>query len=152
MTELANPIDDGFCIGCGLESTIGLKMRFAIAEDRSVTSALTIARPFQGWSDVVHGGIVALVLDEAMAHAAGAHGHLGVTAELNVRFRKAVTIATPLVVYGNVLWQRRNVFGLEATVCDASQRLLASATARFVSRGELAPGRVLGEPLGRARA
>jgi len=152
MTELANPVDDGCCIGCGQDSAIGLKMRFDVAEDRSVRSRVTIPQPYQGWQGVVHGGVVALVLDEAMAYAAGAHGFLGVTAELKLRFRKAVPVGEPLSVSGNVSWQRRNVFGLEASINDASGTLLASAEARFVSRGKLAPGQRLGEPQARARS
>jgi len=149
MAELAAPVDDGFCIGCGPYSGVGLKMRFEVEDDKSVRSSVTIPQLYQGWRDVVHGGIVALVLDEAMAYAAGAHGYLGVTAELKMRFRKAVPIGEPLVVRGNVLWRRRNVFGIEGSVSDASGTVLASAEARFISRGELAPGQRLGEPQAR---
>jgi uncharacterized protein (TIGR00369 family) len=149
MPELATPVDDGYCIGCGQDSAIGLKMRFEVDDDNSVHSTVTVPQPFQGWRDVVHGGVVALVLDEAMAYAAGAQGYLGVTAELKLRFRKAVPVGEPLVVRGNVLWQRRNVFGIEATICDAAGTLLASAEASFVSRGKLAPGQRLGEPQAR---
>ncbi len=146
MTELATPIDDGQCIGCGRDSVIGLKMRFEVDTDKSVSGVVTVPQPFQGWRDVVHGGVVALMLDEAMAYAAGAHGYLGVTAELKMRFRKAVPVGKALAVRGNVLWQRRDVFGIEATLCDASGALLASAEAKFVSRGKLAAGQRLGEP------
>ncbi|GAC1302596.1 MAG: PaaI family thioesterase [Vulcanimicrobiaceae bacterium] len=149
MPELAAPVDDGYCIGCGERSAIGLKMRFDVADDRSVSSSLTIPQPFQGWRDIVHGGVVALVLDEAMAYAAAAHGTIGVTADLKMRFRKPVPVGVPLVVRGNVLWQRRGVFGIEANVCDRSGAVLASAEARFVSRGALKPGQRLGEPQAR---
>jgi len=84
--ELPNPVDDGRCIGCGPESRLGLRMRFDVNEDRSVESRVTVGPDFQGWRDVVHGGVVALLLDEAMAYAAGANGIVGVTADLTDRF------------------------------------------------------------------
>ena len=147
----ATPVDDGFCIGCGQLSPIGLKMIFATQDDRSVRASLTIPRRFAGWRGVVHGGIVALVLDEAMAYAAGAHGFLGVTGDLKMRFRKEVGIDVPLVVRGNVKWHRRTVLGIEASVHDEAGTLLASAEGSFVVRGELKPGERLGSPSANGR-
>jgi uncharacterized protein (TIGR00369 family) len=150
-SKLEAPVDDGRCFGCGPESTIGLHMRFDELADKSVESRLTLEPQFQGWRGVAHGGIVALVLDEAMAYAAGAHGHLGVTAEMSMRFRKPVPTGEALLVRGKVLWQRRNVFGIEASIHDAAgTTLLASGEGSFVSRGKLAPGQRLGERYGGA--
>ncbi len=144
MSDLAEPIDDGFCIGCGRHSEVGLHMDFAAGEDRCVESRVTIPRTYQGWRGVVHGGVVALLLDEAMAYAAGARGIRGVTADLKMRFRQAVPIGAPLLVRGCVLWQRRNVLGVAASVAAGDGTILASGEGRFVARGTLAPGERLG--------
>jgi acyl-coenzyme A thioesterase PaaI-like protein len=143
--ETVAPVDDGHCIGCGPHSTIGLKMRFEVNEDRSVESTVSVGPAFAGWRDVVHGGVVALLLDEAMAYAAGAHGVIGVTGELRLRFRHAVPVGAPLVVRANVRWQRRGVLGVAASVNDAAGTLLASGEGSFVKRGELAPGALFAE-------
>ncbi len=144
MTGLVNPVDDGFCVGCGPQSEIGLQMRFDELEDGSVESRTTVPARFQGWREVVHGGIVALLLDEAMAYAAGARGVKGVTAELKLRFRKPVPTGAPLIVRGTVVWERRGVLGVTASVSDAADTLLASGEGRFVSRGEVAAGERFG--------
>jgi uncharacterized protein (TIGR00369 family) len=135
VTELPNPVDDGFCVGCGERSVHGLHMVFARDPDGGVHSQVAVPAHFQGWQGIVHGGVVALLLDEAMAYAAGARGCLGVTADLKMRFRKAVPVGEPLTVRGIVRWQRRNVLGIEASVADAAGVLLASGTGSFVSRG-----------------
>jgi len=148
-SPLASPIDDGHCFACGPYSENGLHLRFDVLEDRSVESRVTLAQPFQGWRGVAHGGFIAMLLDEAMAYAAGAQGYLGVTAEMKMRFRRPVPIGEALLVRAKVNWQRRNVFGIEAAVLDASgTTTYASGEGRFVSRGRLAPGQRLGEPLG----
>jgi uncharacterized protein (TIGR00369 family) len=144
MNDLTRPIDDGRCIGCGPQAANGLHMKFTTRPDGSVESLLDVPAAFQGWRGVVHGGIVALLLDEAMAYAAGSRGVLGVTAELKLRFRKPVPTDRPLVVRGTVTWQRRTVLGVTASVSDDAA-LLASAEGRFVSRGTLAPGERFGE-------
>ncbi len=145
MKELADPLDDGRCFGCGQLSEIGLKMRFAELEDGVVECRIVLAPGYQGWRGAAHGGIVALLLDEGMAYAAAARGYRGVTADLKMRFRKSVPIGALVVVRGKVLWQRRDVLGIEASVRDERGTLLASGQGSFVSRGRLAPGERLGE-------
>jgi uncharacterized protein (TIGR00369 family) len=140
------PVDDGRCFACGLLSDYGLKMRFSTDDAREVACRIVLPPMVQGWRGLAHGGIVALLLDEAMAYAAGAHGHKGMTGEMKLRFRKSVPIGEPLLVRGKIVWQRRNVLGAEARVEDAEGTLLATATGSFVSVGLLEPGVTLGEP------
>jgi uncharacterized protein (TIGR00369 family) len=132
------PFDDGNCFACGPTNPIGLHVHFDRAEDaEGVRARLHLAPLYQGWRGIAHGGIVMALLDEAMAHAAGFAGHRGVTASVNVRFRKPVPLERPIAVRGRVAWQRRNVLGVEASIFDADGNLLAHADGHFVSRGRL---------------
>ena len=128
------PIDDGNCFACGPENPNGLHLHFE-AEGDGVVSHITLRPEFQGWKDIAHGGIAMMLIDEAMAHAAGFAGHRGVTASVNVRFRKPVPIGKPLSLFGKVTWQRRTVLGVEADVRDDSGTLLVHGEGHFVSRG-----------------
>jgi uncharacterized protein (TIGR00369 family) len=130
------PVDDGGCFACGPDNPIGLHLQFE-ASERGVRADVTLRPEYQGWKDIAHGGIAMMLLDEAMAHAAGAAGHRGVTASVNVRFRKPVPIGKPLVVTGRVLWQRRNILGVEAEVHDDAGRLLVRGDGHFASKGSL---------------
>jgi uncharacterized protein (TIGR00369 family) len=150
--ELAAPVDDGRCIGCGKDAPHGLRMVFDVDADGSVESRVTVGASFQGWRDVVHGGVVALLLDEAMAYAAGAAGVIGVTADLKMRFRKPVPVGAELIVRANVLWRRRAVLGIAASVHAADGTLLASGEGGFVKRGDVPPGRLFAESRRRAGA
>ncbi|HVA33596.1 MAG TPA: PaaI family thioesterase [Candidatus Baltobacteraceae bacterium] len=136
------PFDDGNCFACGPSNPIGMHLHFDRADEGVVASAV-LAAQFQGWRGIAHGGIVMALLDEAMAHAAGFAGHRGVTASVNVRFRKPVPLERPVQVRGRVTWQRSNVLGVEATVLDERGAVLARAEGSFVSRGplEAAPDR-----------
>jgi uncharacterized protein (TIGR00369 family) len=130
------PVDDGGCFACGPDNPAGLHLEFEPTHE-GVRSQVTLRPEFQGWKGIAHGGIAMMLLDEAMAHAAGAAGHRGVTASANVRFRKPVPIGVPLTLTGRVVWQRRNVLGLEADVHDASGTLLVHGDGHFVSKGPL---------------
>ena len=130
------PVDDGNCFACGPENPIGLHLHFD-PDDNGVFARVTLATEFQGWRNIAHGGIAMSLLDEAMAHAAGFAGHRGVTASMNVRFRKPVPLGEELHVTGRVAWQRRNVLGMEAAVRDASGTVLLDGEGKFVSMGPL---------------
>ena len=138
------PVDNGRCFACGPYAEAGLGMRFEETGADAVACRVTLAGHFQGWHVVAHGGIVAMLLDEGMAYAAATRGHLGVTAELKLRFRAPVPLGEPLLVRGRVDWQRRNVLGVSADVVDAAGTVLAVGDGRFVAKGSLAPGQRLG--------
>jgi acyl-coenzyme A thioesterase PaaI-like protein len=138
------PIDDGRCFACGPYADDGLRMRFEETGVDAVACEVTLPERFQGWRGVAHGGVVAMLLDEGMAYAAATRGHLGMTAELKLRFRAPVPLGAPLVVRGRVEWQRRNVCGVSAEIADASGAVLAAGEGRFVVKGALAPGERLG--------
>lgn len=132
------PFDDGNCFACGATNPIGMHVHFDPATDsEGVLARVELASQYQGWRGIAHGGIIMALLDEAMAHAAGFAGHRGVTAHVNVRFRKPVPLETPIEVRGRVTWQRRNVLGVDASVLDSSGNVLAQAEGSFVSRGRL---------------
>jgi acyl-coenzyme A thioesterase PaaI-like protein len=129
------PFDDGNCFACGPDNPVGLHLHFDRDGD-GVAAAVRLAANYQGWRGIAHGGIVMALLDEAMAHAAGFAGHRGVTAAVNVRFRRPVPIDRTVDVRGRVTWHRRNVLGVEATIREDGV-VLAQAEGSFVSRGSL---------------
>ena len=60
-------------------------MRFRREPDGSVTSEFLSDAMYQGYSDVLHGGVVAAVLDGAMTNCLFAHNVVAVPAELRQR-------------------------------------------------------------------
>jgi uncharacterized protein (TIGR00369 family) len=133
------PFDDGNCFACGPENPAGMHVHFERANpgEEGVRADVTLAARYQGWRGIAHGGIVMALLDEAMAHAAGYAGHRGVTASVNVRFRRPVPLEVPIEVRGRVAWQRRNVLGVEAAIYDAAGTVLVQSEGHVVSRGAL---------------
>ena len=131
------PVDDGRCFACGPYNAEGMHVRFERAGEREVQARITLPPRFQGWRGTAHGGVVMMLLDEAMAHACGAIGERAMTASMDLRFRAPVPLGEPLLVTGTVKWKRRHVIALDATVADAAGAVLASAEGSFVSRGPL---------------
>ena len=139
------PVDDGRCFVCGPYNAEGLHLRFERAGEGAVRARITLPPRFQGWRGTAHGGVVMMLLDEAMAYACGELGLRAMTAAMQLRFRAAVPLGEPLVVSGTVKWQRRHVIALESSVALEDGTVLASAEGSFVSQGPLGKER-LGVP------
>ena len=94
------------CFVCGRDNPVGLKARWTA--DRAageVRAELSIPEPFNGYPGVAHGGIVAALLDEAMARSlllAGSFEDLLVTARMEVAFRLPTPTRTPVAVVARV--------------------------------------------------
>lgn len=62
--------ETNICFGCSQSNPSGLKMEFYANENRDrVVSWYSAPDRFCGWGDVLHGGIVSTILDEAMGWA-----------------------------------------------------------------------------------
>ncbi len=139
-------VDDGRCFACGHDNPHGIGLRFTMTGPGAVAARIVLDPKFQGYAGIAHGGIVMTLLDEGMAHAAGAAGVLGVTASIDIRFRAPVPLGDELLVRGTVNWQRRGVLDIEASVLDARTEgsaaplVFATASGRFVARGSVEPG------------
>ena len=91
---------------------------------------------YAGGGGFAHGGIIAVVLDEAMGKLSKLSEERAVTAEMSVEYKRPVPVDQEVVVEG---WQEeekgRNRFRV-AEIRDASGNLLARGKGRFVVVGE----------------
>jgi acyl-coenzyme A thioesterase PaaI-like protein len=80
--------DDGMCFCCGVRNPIGLKLTFETLPGERLRTEWAPRPEHMGFQDIVHGGLVATVLDEVMIRLLYARGIRAVTAELKTRFLK----------------------------------------------------------------
>ena len=108
--SLENVKSDNGCFVCGHENPIGLKIDFVVdKENRRASANLQIGSNYQGWQGVVHGGIIATLLDEAAIYACRAISDEAVTAALSVRYKSPVEINCPLNLEAEVISVKRNI-------------------------------------------
>ena len=92
------------CFICGLQNPVGLKLAFyEDAEAGQVRAEFTVPDEYQGYPGVVHGGIVAAVLDEVSGRAimmGGSDENLMATLRLTIRYRRPTPTETPLTAVG----------------------------------------------------
>lgn len=121
------------CFVCGESNAIGLRQRFE-TDGRIVRTRFTPRAEHVGFQGVVHGGILATLLDEIMvwACAVGAR-KFGFCAEMTVRFQKPATPGAELVIEAELVENRRGrVFEAKAEVRNEAGEILASATGKYI--------------------
>ena len=124
------------CFACGSLNVHGLHLELHAGGDRCWTE-LVLDRRFEGWEGIAHGGIVCTILDEVMAWALVDHDLWGVTARLNVDFRRPVSIGRRIRGEGRVRETKRRVIYAEGVLVDAEDGTeLARAEATFVGAPE----------------
>lgn len=133
MKEPAEPrygFADHHCFACGDTNPIGMGLRIELGERRA--SATWVPRADDvGWSDRVHGGLVATVLDEVMAWAPSSDDAWAVTASFSVRFHQAVHPGQELRAEAWVESQRRRIYQVRGEV-RSGHRLVAEATGTYL--------------------
>ena len=124
--------DDRRCFACGPENPDGLQLQFEYG-DRSARCVVAVKERFKGWTGILHGGIVATLLDEAMAHAAIAAGVRAVTAKLEVRFRKPAPVDVPLILEGTIEKRRGKLLEATARLSDGAGVVYAQGRSSFIA-------------------
>jgi acyl-coenzyme A thioesterase PaaI-like protein len=121
------------CFACGEANPDGLRLKFHYqpANRRAITQ-LRLSSRYQGATGFAHGGIIATLLDEAMAKANGMGGVRAVTARMNVVYRKMVPLQKPLILSGWRKIKKGRKLYLRSELRDLTGNLLAEASGLFL--------------------
>ena len=125
------------CFICGKDNPIGLKVTFD-RKDGKATGEYTPSRNFEGYKDVLHGGIISSLLDEVMVYAVFSEGHLCVTTQMEVKFRKAAKIGEELLIEGAIVSDRGKLILTESKILNQEGDIVATGKGKFFkAEGEL---------------
>lgn len=135
--ERLDPNPANHCFGCGGANGEGMKLSFDQHHaTKRIIGKFTMGPRYQGGGGMLHGGIIAVLLDEAMGKVCRFRNVRAVTAEMNIDFVKPIRIDQEITVEAFETAQRgRNLF-LWGEIRDAGGQLLARGRARFVVPGE----------------
>ena len=119
------------CFGCGDQNPRGLGLSFRI-EDGVAVAEFEPNPDYRGYPGLMHGGVVAAVLDEAMGWAVYGQGLWSLTARMQVRFRRPVPLAQRLRVIARVTNRRRRLVEVRAELWEDGGALLAEGEGAFI--------------------
>jgi len=122
------------CVMCGPSHPNGLRLKFKVEPDSAVKAMVNCHPTLQSYANVIHGGIVSTLLDEAMVTCLFSYGLVTVTASLEVKYY-APTVPERFAVLR--AWMESDkaypLFTMRADLVQDGKRV-AEATAKFVIR------------------
>jgi len=125
--------DDGMCFCCGPRNPIGLKLTFERLPDGRMRTYWTPRPEHQGFKEIVHGGLVATLMDEVMIRLLYALGVRAVTAELSTRFLRPVRVGKRYRFESRLIEDKGRVVTAEAEgFQDESGERVATGAAKCV--------------------
>ena len=121
------------CFGCGGDNSGGMKLTFEQDNaNRKIVGRFVLGERYQGGAGFAHGGIIALLLDEAMGKVCRFREVRAVTAELSVEYLKPVAVDKTIVVEGRETEMKgRNLF-ITGEIRNEGGDVLARGKGRFV--------------------
>ena len=137
---------DNMCFGCSPHNERGLQLAFTQVAPSAVQVGYTAPDHTCGAPGVIHGGIQAALLDEAIGFAIFAHDQSSgdtsatagaavrrnvVTVEFDLRYRRPAPVGVELTLRAEVVHASNKDYLTVAQILDAGGAVLTSATARW---------------------
>jgi acyl-coenzyme A thioesterase PaaI-like protein len=125
------------CFICGMENPVGLHLHIYETAPGEVESSYIAPDHFQGYPGILHGGIVATIIDEMCGRTQmgsdAMHPRFMFTAKMEVRYRKNVPVGRLLKIIGKAGKSRAKSAEAWAGIYDAeTNELLAEGTTLLI--------------------
>jgi uncharacterized protein (TIGR00369 family) len=136
-TIILAPHAENKCFGCGGANDGGMKLTFTQDNvSRRIVGKFVLGPRYQGGGGMGHGGIIAVLLDEAMGKVCRFRDVRAVTAELAIQYLKPLRVDEEITVEAfETSSKGRNIFQT-GEIRNATGEVLARGTARFVIVGQ----------------
>jgi uncharacterized protein (TIGR00369 family) len=133
--ETMTLVDKGHsrCLLCGENNPIGLKLSFEGDEAGRVWARFKGRPELMGYDGLMHGGVIASLLDSAMTHCLFHQGIRALTGDLRVRYLRSVPMDAELVLGAWLVKKRAPLYYLQGEV-RVGQQTLARAEATFMQQ------------------
>lgn len=123
--------DDGYCFVCGPNNPIGLKLDFSL-DGEIMTTEFVPRKEHQGYTDIVHGGIISTLLDEIMVKLAIELGMPAITAQMDIRLKKSVKVGSRLTFSAEILEATSKLLITQAKAVTDDNEIVAEAKGKLV--------------------
>ena len=134
MKKIINPYDreKNLCFGCGVANPMGLKLSFTESEE-FIHATWQPSENYQGYPNVLHGGIIATLLDEVGGWCVSVKiGTAGVTSEMRTRYISPVYVNRgDLTLKAGIESQSEKSATIVCQLYDGQSKLCAEAKAEY---------------------
>jgi acyl-coenzyme A thioesterase PaaI-like protein len=120
------------CFACGANNGMGLGLKFHKHEDGTVFGNFFADPKFEGYLGIIHGGIIATLLDSAMTHCLLMKDIPALTGRLSIKYSTPIRTGTVVKLEARIVDQFHEMFILQGKAWVDGKRV-ASAEAKYRS-------------------
>ncbi len=123
------------CFICGVENPVGLKLKIYETGPGAVETKFTAPEYYQSYPGILHGGIVATILDEVSGRSlmgASDAPRFMFTGKLEVKYRKNVPTGQPLRIVGKAGKTKGRIAEAWGGIYDQEGTLLAESNSLLI--------------------
>jgi acyl-coenzyme A thioesterase PaaI-like protein len=127
----------------GLRNPIAPPLTISTDPSGRAAADFRLGAPYEGPPGLVHGGVISLILDQVLGHAAGAGGRPGMTGTLTIRYRQGTPLGDLRAeawidrAEGIKTWAKGRIIGPEGTTAEAEGLFILPRWARErIAKGE----------------
>ncbi len=124
-------VDDGYCFVCGQKNPNGLRLNFSF-DGKKIKTEFVPKKEHQGYMNIVHGGIISTLLDEAMVKLAIAMKMPAVTAQMDIRLKKTLKVGEKVTVFAEITKETKRVLEAYAKVVKEDNLVVADARGKLI--------------------
>lgn len=123
--------NDACCFACGKENPVGLKMNFHL-ENGEMICRYTPGKDHQGWQNMVHGGIIATLVDEVMVQAVIQTVGFAVTSRMDLRFLRPAVVGEELTIRAGIKSREGSKVFTSCQVLNPAGKKVAFSSGTYV--------------------
>jgi uncharacterized protein (TIGR00369 family) len=122
------------CLVCGIENKLGLNASFYELENNELVAIFKPVNEHQSYPERLHGGISATILDETLGRVISIEEETvwGVTAELNIKYKKPVPLDQELKVVAKITRNTSRLFEGEGKILLENGDIAVTATGKYM--------------------
>lgn len=123
------------CFCCGTKNPDGLHLKHQVLDGGTIRIEFLAEPRYQGWANLLHGGVYSLIFDELLGRIAYEMGFDGMTARMEVRYRQPVAIGESVIFLGELDRHIKNILEVKLTARKGDGTLAAEGTGRVLIKG-----------------
>ena len=118
------------CFVCGDKNEKGLKVPFYYADGKARAEYIP-SREYEGYKDILHGGIISSLLDEVMIQSIIARGILTFTIQIDIKFKAPAKIGEKILLEGYIVQDKGKIIVTEGSVLKQDGTVIAEAKGKY---------------------
>ena len=125
--------EDKICFGCGPENEYGLQLKLEFDDDTKTAFGQFMATErFEGPPNIIHGGIIAAILDETMITVNKYMESIAMTSEITIRYLQPAFIKENLYIRGWYVKKNKRIIENRAEIENEMGKIVARAKGKYI--------------------